>query len=82
MWQSKYMHKINKLILGLLLLPALIFAQDGDACITVQECAMKANTIVYEMTSGIGPRVARVFKMGDQVVKIRTLLERWGNHGC
>jgi alanine racemase len=59
-----------------------LFGQDGDACITVEECAMKANTIVYEMTSGIGPRVARVFKMGDQVVKIRTLLGRWGNHGC
>jgi alanine racemase len=59
-----------------------LFGQEGDAKITVEECAMKANTIVYEITSGIGPRVARVFKMGDQVVKIRTLLGRWGNNGC
>lgn len=59
-----------------------LFGQDGDARITVEECAMKANTIVYEITSGIGPRVARVFKMDDQVVNIRTLLGRWGNNGC
>ncbi len=58
-----------------------LFGQEGDAKITVEECATKANTIVYEITSGIGPRVARVFKMDDQVVKIRTLLGRWGNHG-
>jgi alanine racemase len=59
-----------------------LFGQDGSAEISVEECANKANTIVYEITSGIGPRVARVFKMKDRVVKIRTLLGRWGNGGC
>ena len=59
-----------------------LFGQDGAAEISVEECAIKANTIVYEITSGIGPRVARVFKMKDEVVKIRTLLGRWGNGGC
>ncbi|MGD8979770.1 MAG: alanine racemase [candidate division WOR-3 bacterium] len=59
-----------------------LFGQDGAAEISVEECAIKANTIVYEITSGIGPRVARVFKMKDDVVKIRTLLGRWGNGGC
>jgi len=59
-----------------------LFGEDGDAEISVEECAAKANTIVYEITSGIGPRVARVFRMGDQVIKIRTLLGRWGNGGC
>jgi alanine racemase len=59
-----------------------LFGQDGSAEISVEECAIKANTIVYEITSGIGPRVARVFKMKGDVVKIRTLLGRWGNGGC
>jgi alanine racemase len=58
---------------------ATLFGQDGDSEITAEECATKANTIVYEITSGIGPRVARVFKMGGTTVKVRTLLERWGN---
>jgi alanine racemase len=59
-----------------------LFGQDGAREISVEECATKANTIVYEITSGIGPRVARVFKMKDKIVKIRTLLGRWGNGGC
>jgi len=59
-----------------------LFGKDGDQEITVEDCAAKAETIVYEITSGIGPRVARVFKMNDEVVKIRTLLGRWGNGGC
>jgi alanine racemase len=59
-----------------------LFGQEGAAEIPVEECATKANTIVYEITSGIGPRVARVFKIKDRVVKIRTLLGRWGNNGC
>jgi alanine racemase len=59
-----------------------LFGEDGDQEITVEECAAKAETIVYEITSGIGPRVARVFKVNDEVVKIRTLLGRWGNGGC
>jgi alanine racemase len=59
-----------------------LFGQDGDVEISAEECARKADTIVYEITSGIGPRVARVFRMNGQIVKIRTLLGRWGNGGC
>jgi alanine racemase len=59
-----------------------LFGEDGDLEITAEECAAKADTIVYEITSGIGPRVARVFKLDDRVIKIRTLLGRWGNGGC
>ncbi|UCG29360.1 MAG: alanine racemase [candidate division WOR-3 bacterium] len=59
-----------------------LFGEDGNEEITVEECAAKAETIVYEITSGIGPRVARVFKINDDIVKIRTLLGRWGNGGC
>ena len=59
-----------------------LFGKDGDAEISAEECARKANTIVYEITSGIGPRVARVFSMNGQIIKIRTLLGRWGNGGC
>ena len=61
---------------------ATLFGQDGESTISVEECAEKANTIVYEITSGIGPRVARVFKMNNKIIKIRTLLGRWGNGGC
>jgi alanine racemase len=57
-----------------------LFGEDGEAKISAEECATRANTIVYEITSGIGPRVARVFKMNNQVVTIRTLLGRWGNN--
>ncbi len=56
-----------------------IFGQDGDCEITAEECAAKASTIVYEITSGIGPRVARLFKIDGEIVKVRTLLHRWGN---
>ncbi len=59
-----------------------LFGKDGNQEISVEQCAAQANTIVYEITCGIGPRVARVFKMNDRVVKIRTLLGRWGNGGC
>ena len=61
---------------------ATLFGRDGESTISAEECAEKANTIVYEITSGIGPRVARVFKLDNQIVKIRTLLGRWGNGGC
>ena len=59
-----------------------LFGEDGDEEITAEECAKKADTIVYEITSGIGPRVARVFKLKEQIIKVRTLLGRWGNGGC
>ncbi|MEO0141795.1 MAG: alanine racemase [candidate division WOR-3 bacterium] len=56
-----------------------LIGEDGSAEIKVEELAEKCKTIVYEITSGIGPRVARVFKNGNRVVSIRNLLGRWRN---
>lgn len=58
-----------------------VIGREGDSEITAEECAAKADTIVYEITSGIGPRVARIFTSGGQIVKIRTLLDKWEAHG-
>lgn len=56
-----------------------LIGQDGKQEITAEECAMKCRTIVYEITSGIGPRVARVFKNQNRVISVRNLLGRWRN---
>jgi len=56
-----------------------LIGKDGRAIITAEECAQKAHTIVYEITSGIGPRVARVFKYNGQCISVRNLLGRWRN---
>ncbi|MEO0184371.1 MAG: alanine racemase [candidate division WOR-3 bacterium] len=57
-----------------------LIGKDGNEEIRVEELAQKCNTIVYEITSGIGPRVARVFKNGNKIVSVRNLLGRWSNH--
>lgn len=54
-----------------------LIGRDGNEEIKAEELAKKCNTIVYEITSGIGPRVARVFKNKDRIVSIRNLLGRW-----
>lgn len=58
-----------------------VIGHEGDDEITAEECAAKANTIVYEITSGIGPRVARVFMADGRIIRIRTLLEKWAACG-
>jgi len=58
-----------------------LIGRDGRQEITAEECAQHSHTIVYEITSGIGPRVARVFKVGDHVVSVRNLLGRWRYEG-
>lgn len=58
-----------------------IIGKDGKAEITAEECAQQSHTIVYEITSGIGPRVARVFKFDDRVISVRNLLGRWRYEG-
>lgn len=58
-----------------------LIGKDGKEEVTAEECAQKANTIVYEITSGIGPRVARVFKNRDRVISMRNLLGRWRLNG-
>ncbi len=57
-----------------------LIGRDGSEEITAEELAQKCNTIVYEITSGIGPRVARLFKIRDRIVGVRNLLGRWQNH--
>ena len=56
-----------------------LIGQDGNAEISAEECARKCGTIVYELTSGIGPRVARLYKYRSKIVSIRNLLGRWRN---
>jgi alanine racemase len=58
-----------------------LIGTDGTQEITAEECAQQSHTIVYEITSGIGPRVARVFKLGDRVISVRNLLGRWRYEG-
>ncbi len=57
-----------------------LIGEDGKEEIRAEELAQKCNTIVYEITTGIGPRVARVFKNKDKIVCVRNLLGRWQNH--
>jgi alanine racemase len=54
-----------------------LIGRDGKAEVTADECAQKSNTIVYEITSGIGPRVARVYKYKNKCISVRNLLGRW-----
>ncbi len=54
-----------------------LIGRDGNEEIKAEELAKKCNTIVYEITSGIGPRVARVFKNDNKIVSVRNLLGRW-----
>lgn len=58
-----------------------LIGKDGKEEITAEECAMKSKTIVYEITSGIGPRVARVFKYNNRFISVRNLLGRWRYDG-
>ena len=39
-----------------------VIGSDGDHCVTVEDLARKIDTISYEVTCGIAPRVARLFK--------------------
>ena len=47
-----------------------IFGTDGDAVITADEVAAKAQTIGYELVCGIGPRVPRVYMKNGEVDSI------------
>lgn len=57
-----------------------LIGSDGTQRISADECARRCNTIVYEITSGIGPRVARIFLSRGRVVSVRDLLGRWRNN--
>ncbi|MEO0098079.1 MAG: alanine racemase [candidate division WOR-3 bacterium] len=48
-----------------------IIGEDGKEKITVSEIAFWANTIPYEITCRISPRVRRIFKDGDKILEMR-----------
>ncbi len=48
-----------------------LIGKDGKEEIKVTDLAFWANTIPYEITCRISPRVARVFKEGEKILKIR-----------
>ncbi len=56
----------------------VVFGRQGEAEITAEEVARWAQTINYEVTTSILPRVTRVFLRGGQVVAIRPLVEEKG----
>lgn len=47
---------------------ALIYGQQGDATISVEEMAAKVDRIPYELTCSVGPRVRREFVQNGRVV--------------
>ena len=57
----------------------LLGSADGDT-ITANELAAWAETIPYEITCRVSPRVPRVYLRGGKVEKTRTLLDHY-NHG-
>jgi len=53
----------------------VLFGRQGEAEITADEVAGWAETINYEVTTGILPRVTRIYLRGGQVVGMDPLLE-------
>jgi alanine racemase len=53
----------------------VLFGRQGEAEITADEVAGWAETINYEVTTGILPRVTRIYLRGGQVVSMDPLLE-------
>jgi alanine racemase len=45
---------------------ATLIGADGDEVITVEELAQRAGVIPYDMLTGIGPRVRRVYVGQDK----------------
>lgn len=59
---------------------ATLLGTSDSETITAQELAKWANTIPYEITCRISPRVPRVFIKNQKVVSIRNLLRLIGDH--
>jgi alanine racemase len=53
----------------------VLLGRQGDDEISVEEVATWAETINYEVTTSILPRVTRVYLKGGQVVAVRSLVE-------
>jgi alanine racemase len=53
----------------------VLLGRQGDDEITAEEIAAWAETINYEVTTSILPRVTRVYLKGGQVVSVHPLVE-------
>ena len=53
----------------------VVFGQQGEAEITAEEVARWAQTINYEVTTSILPRVTRVFLKGKKVIEVQALAD-------
>jgi alanine racemase len=53
-----------------------LLGRDGDAEVTADELADLADTISWEILSGIAARVPRLYLRGGQVTGVTTLNER------
>ena len=53
----------------------VVFGQQGEAEITAEEVACWAQTINYEVTTSILPRVTRVFLKGKKVIEVQALAD-------
>jgi len=53
----------------------VVFGQQGEAKITAEEVARWAQTINYEVTTSILPRVTRVFLKGKKVIEVQALAD-------
>jgi len=53
---------------------AVLFGEQGDARIALEEVAERAETIPYDILCSMGKRVVRVFQRGGHTVKVLTLV--------
>jgi alanine racemase len=54
-----------------------LLGRDGDAEVTADELADLADTISWEILSGVAARVPRLYLRGGQVTAVTTLNERF-----
>lgn len=50
--------------------PVVLLGRQGDECLTAEELAALAGTINYEVTTGLLPRLPRVYVRGGEVVEV------------
>lgn len=50
--------------------PVVLIGRQDEACLSVEELAELAGTINYEVTTGLLPRLPRVYTRGDRVVEV------------
>ena len=50
--------------------PVVLLGRQGDECLTAEELAFLAGTINYEVTTGLLPRLPRLYLRGGEVVEV------------